>query len=171
MIGNLRSNPLCCGGSRQTARGKSFDMIVGTKRLTGETSKRKRRGGIAVLCVGEGKKDPAWDVGSFRSPLSPEALGRLGAEPAVRRGRRRNCAGSRETAMEPGQPLRSRKKNRSSRFSVFGVCKFPRRSPQSPMPAFGRASAARGARSRRRLVPAVRCGFAGPIEAKPVGFE
>ena len=94
--------------------------------------------------------------------------------------------------MDPGQPLRSRKKNRSSRLriglprvrrreakrsrkknrssrlSVFGVFKFARRAPQSPMPAFAGASAAQRARSRRRLVPTIRGGFAGQSRRSPL---
>lgn len=70
--------------------------------------------------------------------------------------------------MDPGQPIRLRKKNRSSRLSVFGVFKFARRAPQSPMPAFAGASAARGARSRRRLVPTILGGFAGQSRRSPL---
>ena len=70
--------------------------------------------------------------------------------------------------MDPGQPLRLRKKNRSSRLGVFGVFKFARRASQSPMPAFAGASAAQRARSRRRLVPTIQGGFAGQSRRSPL---
>lgn len=144
-------------------------MIVGTMRLTGETSKRKRpRGGFAGLCVyvvgkeGRHGMSDRSDPTLARSPVSA----RRRACRLTRR--RRNCAGSREIGMDPGQPLRLRKKNRSSRISVFGVFKFARRAPQSPMPAFAGASAAQRARSRRRLVPTILGGFAGQSRRSPL---
>ena len=169
LIGNLRPNPLCCGGSRQTACGKSvrhdcWNNAFDRRKLETQAAWRRCR----FVCGGGGKRAgmghrivpiPALD----RSPVS------------VRRRtcrltrRRRNCAGSREVAMDPGQPFRSRKKKPVKPARVFGVFKFARRAPQTPMSAFAGASAAPVARSWRRLVLTVQGGFAGQSRRSPLG--
>lgn len=116
LIGNLRANPLCCGGSRQTACGKSvrhdcWNNAFDRRKL--ETQAAWRRCGF--VCGGGGKR-----AGMGRRILPIPALARIPVS-ARRRTcrltrRRRNCAGSREIALDPGQPLRSRKKNRSIRL-------------------------------------------------------
>lgn len=74
LIGNLRSNTLRCGGSRQTGRRKSVRHDCWNNAFDGRNLETQaaawRLCGFVRVCGGE--RGPAWDVGSFRSHSRPK---------------------------------------------------------------------------------------------------